>query len=163
MSHTEENRSPVWELYVDGAARNNPGPAGVGFCLVKDGVSIEKQGFYVGTKTNNQAEYLALMLGAYYAQIHVGSEDIVIIKADSELMVRQILGVYKIKNRELLRLYDALKTLLDALHYRVMHIPREQNKIADKLANMGIDKKIHVPQELLMLWPMYESHEDNGN
>lgn len=149
--------APTWELYVDGAARNNPGPAGAGFYLARDGKAIEQLGFYLGHKTNNQAEYLALLLGAYYAQIHIPQGELLIIKADSQLMVRQITGEYKIKHPELIRLYAILKTLLDSLHYRVMHIPREQNKIADKLANMGIDKKIAVPQELLMVWPIYEN------
>lgn len=152
------NSSPVWELYVDGAARNNPGPAGAGFYLACDGKAVEQQGFYLGHKTNNQAEYLALLLGAYYAQTHLPQGELLIIKADSQLMVRQIAGEYKIKNPELIRLYGNLKTLLDSLHYRVVHIPREQNKIADKLANMGIDKKIPVPQELLMVWPLYENN-----
>lgn len=150
------NSTSKWELYVDGAARNNPGPAGAGFHLMKDGATIEQRGFYLGTKTNNQAEYLALLLGVYYAQLHMKEGELITIKADSELMVRQVAGVYKIKNLELIRLYSALKTLLDSLHYTVMHIPREQNKIADKLANMGIDKKIQVPEELLMVWPIYE-------
>lgn len=123
---------------------------------MKDGATIEQRGFYLGTKTNNQAEYLALLLGVYYAQLHMKEGELITIKADSELMVRQVAGVYKIKNLELIRLYSALKTLLDSLHYTVMHIPREQNKIADKLANMGIDKKIQVPEELLMVWPIYE-------
>jgi ribonuclease HI len=151
-----EEKSHAWELYVDGAARNNPGPAGAGFYLLKDGIPVEERGMYLGKKTNNQAEYLALLLGAYYAQRHMAKGDTLLIKADSELMVRQIAGIYKIKNQELARIYGTLRTFLDTLRYQVKHIPREQNKIADKLANMGIDKKIPVPDELLMVWPIYE-------
>ncbi len=149
-------RLPAWELYVDGAARNNPGPAGAGLYLLKDGVPVEQRGMYLGIKTNNQAEYLALLLGVYYAELHMHKDDTLVIKSDSELLVRQLTGVYAIKNKELVRLYGTLKKLLDALHYSIKHIPREQNKIADKLANMGIDKKIEVPQELLVVWPLYE-------
>jgi ribonuclease HI len=149
----ESNR---WELYVDGAARNNPGPAGAGFYLLKNGISIEEQGMFLGKKTNNQAEYLALLLGIYYAQQHMAPDDTLIIKADSELMVRQVQGIYKIKNRELARIYGMIRTMLNALHFKIQHIPREQNKVADKLANAGIDKKIPVPHELLRVWPIYE-------
>ncbi len=95
-----------WELYVDGAARNNPGPAGAGFYLLKNGVPVEEQGMFLGKKTNNQAEYLALLLGVYYAQRHMGPEDTLVIKADSELMVRQVQGIYKIKNQELARIHS---------------------------------------------------------
>lgn len=151
-------KSHKWELYVDGAARNNPGPAGAGLYLVKDGVPIEQRGMYLGKKTNNQAEYLALLLGVYYAEQHMGEADKLVIKSDSELLVRQISGVYKIKNPELARIYRNVRVLLDTLHYEIKHVPRELNKIADKLANMGIDKKIEVPSELLLVWPII--HED---
>lgn len=146
-----------YELYVDGASRNNPGPAGAGLYLVRDGVSVEERGIYLGVKTNNQAEYLALLLGAYYAEQHMKEGDSLVIKADSELMVRQISGVYRVKNPELARIYASIRRLLQELHYTIQHIPREQNKIADKLANMGIDKKIEVPQELLVVWPVHEN------
>lgn len=151
-----EHKKPNWHLYVDGAARNNPGPAGAGIYLVKDNEAIVKEGFYLGVKTNNQAEYLALLLGIYLAGLHVKKEETLIIKADSQLMVRQLQGVYKIKNKELARILSGISSLLHTLVYRIEHIPREQNKIADKLANMGIDKKIEVPQELLAVWPIYE-------
>lgn len=151
------NESSSWELYVDGAARNNPGPAGAGFYLLKDGVSIEEQGLYLGNKTNNQAEYLALLLGVYYAQSHMGPDDTLLIKADSQLMVRQIQGIYKVKNTVLARMHSVIKTMLKALNFKIEHVRREQNKVADKLANAGIDKKIRVPQELLLVWPVYEN------
>ncbi len=145
-----------WELYVDGAARNNPGPAGAGFYLLKNGVSVEEQGMFLGKKTNNQAEYLALLLGIYYAQQHMGPRDTLVIKADSQLMVRQVQGIYKIKNKELARIHDAIRSMLNALNFKIQHVPREENKVADKLANIGIDKKIRVPHELLLVWPIYE-------
>ncbi len=156
INNDAQEKPSRWELYVDGAARNNPGPAGAGLYLVKDGVPVEERGMYLGKKTNNQAEYLALLLGAYYAELHMGPDDTLVIKADSELMVRQISGVYAIKNKELARIYSTLRRFLDVLHFQVKHIPRAENKIADKLANMGIDKKIPVPDELLMVWPVYE-------
>jgi ribonuclease HI len=145
-----------WELYVDGAARNNPGPAGAGFYLLKNGKPVLKQGMFLGKKTNNQAEYLALLLGIYYAQQHMGQEDRLIIKADSQLMVRQVQGVYKIKNSALAQLHAAIRSMLDALNFTIEHVPREENRVADTLANAGIDKKIPVPPELLLVWPVYE-------
>lgn len=147
----------LWELYVDGAARNNPGPAGAGLYLVKNGVPVERQGLYLGTKTNNQAEYMALLLGLYFAEVHMAPGDSLVIKADSELMVKQVAGIYRVKNKELARISAMVRSLLDKLHYRIQHIPREQNGIADKLANEGIDKKKAVPREILMVWPLYEA------
>lgn len=152
----DNNKTHKWELYVDGAARNNPGPAGAGIYIRKDGEPVIKHGFYLGVKTNNQAEYLALLLGVYSAGLHMQKNDSLAIKTDSELMVRQLTGVYRVKNQELARIYHALRSYLNALHYTIQHVPREQNKIADMLANMGIDKKIEVPQELLAVWPIYE-------
>jgi len=143
-----------WELYVDGAARNNPGPAGAGIYLTKDGVPIEQKGLYLGDRTNNQAEYLALLFGLYYVCCHIKSQETLIIKSDSELMVRQIKGIYKIKNTELQQIFRAAHLFLEKIDYSIQHVPREENKIADRLANMGIDKKITVPQELLKIWPL---------
>lgn len=152
----EPKKPHTWELFVDGAARNNPGPAGAGLYLLKDGVPVEKKGIYLGVKTNNQAEYLALLAGIFYAESHMAKQDTLVIKSDSELMVRQLNGIYAIKNQELARIYSNVRTLLKALHYSIQHVPREQNSIADKLANMGIDKKIEIPKELLVVWPLYE-------
>ncbi len=145
-----------WVLFVDGAARNNPGPAGAGFYLLKNGKSVEEQGMFLGKKTNNQAEYLALLLGVYYAQRHMGPTDTLLIKADSQLMVRQVQGIYRIKNKVLARIHSSIRKMLDALDFKIEHVRREHNKVADKLANAGIDRKIRVPKELLLVWPIYE-------
>ena len=146
-------KNKVWELYVDGAARNNPGPAGAGIYLLCEGKPVEKQGFFLGSRTNNQAEYLALLLGLAYAERHMGPDDRLIIKADSELMIRQITGRYRVKNPGLLRIYSLVMRFLKTLHYQAVHIPRAQNAQADKLANLGIDRKLPVPADL---W----SHEE---
>lgn len=147
--HKPQEGGNRWELFIDGASRNNPGPAGAGIYLLKDGVPIEEKGFYLGVRTNNQAEYLALVLGAYYAQKYIDQKDILVINADSELLVRQLTGIYKIKNEQLARLYKVAAILLDGVRYSIHHVRREQNHIADKLANMGIDKKIKVPKDIL--------------
>lgn len=136
-----------WLLSVDGASRNNPGPAGAGIVLSKDGEEIVKQGFYLGNKTNNQAEYFALLLGVFYAQRHMVANDTLVIQSDSELLVRQMNGEYKIKSPDLQHLFSCVQERLRSLSFVVRHVRREQNAAADKMANLGIDKKIPVPAE----------------
>lgn len=148
--------SSSWELYVDGAARNNPGPAGAGIYLLKDGVPIVEKGIFLGTKTNNQAEYLALLLGLLLLKSLICPGDMLTIKSDSQLLVRQLIGMYSVKNKDLVRLYVHVEELLMGLTYTICHIPRAENKIADRLANKGIDQKIPIPQELLTVWHTYE-------
>ena len=150
------NKGALWQLYVDGAARNNPGPAGAGIYLLKEGTAVEKRGWYLGSKTNNQAEYLALLFGLALAKEVMDPADQLFIKADSELMIRQILGQYRIKNSVLVQLCMRVHSLLASMNYRIMHIPRAQNAVADKLANEGIDKKLLVPPALLTHWQVYE-------
>lgn len=144
-----------FKLFVDGASRNNPGVAGVGIYLVKDDVPLEKQGFYIGVKTNNQAEYLALLLGLLLLRRHVGLDDMVLIISDSELMVKQLKGEYRVKNLDLRQLFDIAKKLLSKLHYNIAHAPREENSIADGLANLGIDRTVRVPDDLIEMLHEY--------
>lgn len=140
-----------WQLYVDGASRNNPGLSGAGIYLLKESVPVVKQGFFLEIKTNNQAEYLALLLGLFFAQRHMGPLDTLLINSDSELMVKQLKGHYSIKNAELRRLYDCVMERLQTLTYSIRHVLRKDNAVADKLANVGIDKRLPVPQEFLHL------------
>ena len=144
-----------FKLFVDGASRNNPGSAGVGIYLLKDGEPVEKQGLYIGVKTNNQAEYLALLLGLLFLQRHVGPDDMVLIISDSELMVKQLKGEYRVKNQDLLQLHCVVRKLLANLHYDIAHAPREENSVADGLANIGIDRTIRVPDALLAMLNEY--------
>ena len=141
--------SSVFELYVDGASRNNPGPAGAGIYLLKDGKPIERRGYFLGLKTNNQAEYLALLLGLAVAQEHMGPDDQLIIKADSLLMIKQICGQFRVKNPGLFKIYQLVMRFLIKMPYKAVHIPREQNTKADRLANLGIDRKQVVPEDLM--------------
>lgn len=147
---TTKDHFHYFKLYVDGASRNNPGSAGVGIYIMKDDTPLEKQGFYLGIKTNNQAEYLALILGLLVLQKHaIGPDDILLVISDSELMVKQLKGEYRVKNPDLRQLFDVAKKLLVRLRYNVAHVLREENSIADKLANIGIDRAIRVPDDLL--------------
>lgn len=145
----------IWHLYVDGAARNNPGPAGAGLCLFKDGKAIVKKGFFLGSKTNNQAEYYALLLGLFFAREHVTKQDRLEIFADSQLLVRQINGEYKVKDAELKLLQHAAFKLLMSFSYTIQHVMREDNAHADEMANTGIDKKVKIPDSFITLMQSY--------
>lgn len=138
-------------LYIDGASRNNPGKSGAGVYLLKDGKPIVKQGFFLGIKTNNEAEYLALLLGLFFAQKNMLVGDTLIVRSDSLLLIRQLQGKYKITKPHLRVLYDCAQNIMHTQHYVCEHVFREQNSIADALANKGIDDKIPVPEDFLSL------------
>lgn len=128
------------KLFTDGAARGNPGPAGAGavLCDAKGGVR-EELCEYLGETTNNIAEYRALLLGLKKA-VALGSTEIEIL-ADSELMVRQLNGEYRVKNEGLRPLFqEAVRLLKRFKKYSIKHIDREQNYEADRLANRAIDE-----------------------
>lgn len=134
-----------WKLFIDGASRNNPGPAGAGMYILKDGEFFESQGYFLGNKTNNQAEYLALLLGLCMLQKVVQSDDFIHIISDSQLVVRQIKGEYKVKNQELKQLHAAAQVWLKDMDAELFHVLRIDNANADEMANLGIDKKRKVP------------------
>lgn len=123
----------------DGAARGNPGPAGIGI-VIKDagGVVVREIFEYLGEATNNQAEYKALIAGLA-AAAEIGAESVGVF-ADSELIVNQVKGLYKVKNEGLKPLFDEAKELVRKFKVcNIEYIPREKNKEADKLANIAID------------------------
>lgn len=131
-----------WVLYIDGASRGNPGLAGAGICLLKNDSIVAKKSFFLGTKTNNQAEYMALIHGlTVFKEQEPHKRDHLTIYSDSELLVRQVKGLYKIKNLDLKQLYDTAIKLLCGIDYKIEHIRREKNCIADDLANKAIDKR----------------------
>jgi len=143
-----------WQLFTDGASRNNPGPAGVGIVINKDNELVEQHGFFVGIKTNNQAEYLALLIGLIRIRQLMNPNDLLLINSDSELLVRQIKGIYRIKNPDLKPLYKAVCSLLTNIQYDIGHVLRDKNKQADALANQGLDRKTRVPEDFLKV--LYE-------
>jgi ribonuclease HI/probable phosphoglycerate mutase len=126
-------------LFTDGASRGNPGQAGAGAVLLSPaGDELAARSEYLGVCTNNVAEYRALLLGLDEA-LQQGCEELVI-ALDSELIVRQIQGRYKVKNENLLPLFQQVQQRLSRLRkWSVMHVPRAQNSRADELANRGID------------------------
>ncbi len=134
-------------LYFDGAARNNPGPAGAGIMIKRNNIAVCAHGFYLGSKTNNQAEYLALILGIILVKKHMAPQEHVTIYGDSELLVQQMTGNYRVKNPTLQQLFNAAYILSTDLSLTFKHIPRLQNKSADQLANKGIDTHNPIPDE----------------
>ncbi len=130
-----------FKIYSDGAARGNPGPAGAGAVLIdSNGKIVEKVCKYLGETTNNQAEYQALLLALEKA-IELKANHVEIF-ADSELMVKQLNGEYKIKNKDLKPHFEKIISYLHQIGlFKIKHIPRELNKEADKLANLAIDSQ----------------------
>jgi ribonuclease HI len=131
----------VWSLYSDGASRGNPGQAGAGVLLKDAAGDIRLQASkYLGQATNNVAEYQALLFGLQKAR-ELGVKNIQVF-ADSELLVRQLKGQYRVKAPHLLPLYEAAQRALKAFEtFAISHVPREMNSLADRLANQAIDQK----------------------
>lgn len=128
--------------YIDGAARGNPGPASIGVAIYSEARKPVKEIYkFLGSRTNNQAEYIALEeallalkeLGAKYVTIY----------SDSQLVVRQMTGEYEVKDKELQLLYYRVKKIAYTFSsFKIIHVPREQNKEADKLANRAINESL---------------------
>jgi len=126
-------------LEIDGAARGNPGPAGAGVVIRRGEKVFEEFCKYLNETTNNQAEYQALVLGLERA-LELGARQVAV-RSDSELLVKQVLGQYRVKNPGLKILFDKAATLMRRLErFQIQHVPREQNAAADRLANRAIDE-----------------------
>lgn len=128
-------------IYSDGASRGNPGPAGAGAVLIgEDGEILATEYQYLGTATNNLAEYSGAILGLQKA-IELGATQVTL-RADSELLIKQLKGQYKVKNEGLKPLYQQALSLLKNFKGVVLeHVPREANKLADRAANQAIDTR----------------------
>lgn len=128
-------------IFTDGASRNNPGEAGAGVLILRDNKPVAKLARYLGTTTNNIAEYTAAIMGMEHA-VKLGASSVRLF-ADSELLVKQLNGQYKVKNEGLKSLHHKVKELIAKIgSVEVQYIPRAQNKEADALANKAIDEKI---------------------
>ncbi len=126
-------------IYTDGGARGNPGPAAIGLVIyAASGKEVERYGKYIGTTTNNQAEYRALLVALELVQKF--APDKVVCHLDSELVVRQLQGKYKIKESGLVSLASDVFRLTNKLkQIEFVHVPREKNKLADQLVNEALD------------------------
>ena len=124
--------------YADGGSRGNPGPAGIGAWLTSDGTTLATVSHFIGVATNNVAEYTALVR-ILEAAVKLGIEHIEV-RMDSELVVRQMLGQYRVKNQGLIPLFFQAKALTQRFKsFSIVHVPREMNKEADRLANQAMD------------------------
>jgi len=132
--------SSAYTAHVDGGARGNPGPAGYG-AVIRDphGKKIAELSEYLGHHTNNYAEYQGLLGVLRYAIEH--KIEALHVVSDSELMVRQMKGIYKVKHPELRKLFDEAKQMVAQLrHFEIRHALREHNQSADRLANQAMDR-----------------------
>ena len=131
----------VVKIYTDGCSRGNPGPSGIGILIVdNNGKEIERISEYIGKTTNNVAEYKAILRAV--SECESRKIDKVIFFTDSELIVNQLNKSYKIKDEKLKILYvKLLNKLINFRNWSIKHIPREDNKIADSLANQALKKK----------------------
>ena len=126
-------------MYTDGASRGNPGLAGAGIVLATEDGSVQARGYrFLGTVTNNDAEYQAVVIGLQRA-LERGYQN-VILRADSELLIKQLTGEYRVRNPHLQSLHQQALSLLRRFRsWKAEHIPREENAEADRLANKAID------------------------
>ncbi len=129
------------KLFADGGSRGNPGPSSSGYVIMTlEDEILADRGIYLGITTNNQAEYTALKLGLEecrklgYRTVHVFM--------DSLLVINQMKGIYKIKNRDLWPIHNAIKQMVnDFKKVTFQHVPRELNKLADAAVNRALDEK----------------------
>jgi ribonuclease HI len=126
-------------LYVDGGARGNPGPSGIGVVITdREGNELARGNDYIGVGTNNAAEYRALLLGLERARA-LGAREVEIVN-DSELVARQVAGQYRVKSEDLRPLHAHAMQALEAFeHWSIRSVPRAQNELADALVNEAID------------------------
>ena len=128
-------------IYVDGASRGNPGPASYGFAVIDaEGEILHEGSDYIGTTTNNVAEYTALIEALRYVlEKNISAVEI---RSDSQLLVKQLTGEYKVRTPHIQELHEKARDLLRHLSFYVIkHVPRSQNKLADQLANEALDRR----------------------
>ncbi len=148
---TVTSKKAHWKIFIDGASRGNPGPAGTGIYVLKDSEPHASYAFYLGKKTNNQAEYYALLIALFFILPETiqdkSRHDKIEIISDSQLLVRQIQAVYKVHDIHLKKLHEKALKLLDGYIYSIKHVLRAENKDADALANKGVDCHIPLPEK----------------
>ena len=136
------DEATVLTIYTDGASRGNPGEAAFAYVIRREGQAAIEKAECLGQMTNNQAEYTALIRALEHA-LELGPQHRVIVHSDSELMVKQMNGEYRVKNEELRGLYEQARSLRQRFEglVTIRHVRREQNKRADQLCNDALDGK----------------------
>ena len=141
------------KIYIntDGGSRGNPGPAGIGVVFSNAGEEVfHSYKYYIGIGTNNEAEYQAiicaldiLLRSKWFAENNIAEKQ-VICRLDSQLVVEQINGNYKVKQEHLKKFIGEIREKISQMHLNIsfVHIPREENKLADKLVNEALDEKM---------------------
>jgi ribonuclease HI len=138
MSNYQQNREEEYYLYFDGCSKGNPGPAGAGYVLYQGSREISSKSEFIDlNETNNLAEYYALVLGLK-ASLSCGIRNLTVY-GDSLLVINQVTGKYKVNSHKLNKYYEfAIELSKQFQSVRYQHIPREQNKRADELANLSL-------------------------
>ncbi len=137
---------PIYTIHTDGGSRGNPGPAASGYVIEGDGMHSVHHGQYLGIETNNVAEYTAAILGLNRLKAIIGTEQArmahVRVMSDSELLVRQVNGEYKVKDATLKKLFvDLYNARQDFAKVTFSHIRREHNQAADRMVNEALDRE----------------------
>ena len=135
----------TYTIHADGGARGNPGPAGIGYTITGESITNVAHGEYIGDTTNNVAEYTAIIRGLAKLKSLIGAgkaaRSHVAVKADSELVVKQMNREYKVKDPEMMQLFIQLhNACLDFSAVTFTHIPRESNREADRMVNEALDR-----------------------
>lgn len=135
-----------YAIHTDGGSRGNPGPAAAGYTIEGPGIGTVEHGEYLGTTTNNVAEYTAPIRALAKLKALIGTERAktahVRVHADSELLVKQMNRQYKVKDADLMQLFVQLhNAVLDFGSVSFTHVPRERNKDADRMVNEALDRQ----------------------
>ncbi|MEK7638023.1 MAG: ribonuclease HI family protein [Patescibacteria group bacterium] len=143
----------VYTVYTDGGSRGNPGPAAAGYVIEGPDIRRTEQGHYLGVQTNNVAEYSAAILALNKLKTLIGAERAraahVRVMADSELLVRQVNGEYKVRDAGLKKLFvDLYNARQDFAKISFTHVRREHNKDADAMVNEALDRQDSPKLEL---------------
>lgn len=137
------SESSDFTIFSDGGSRGNPGPAASAYAIYENEVLIKTGAKYLGITTNNVAEYNGVILALEGVMNHAPTEINGKIKfcMDSELVVKQLNGNYKVKDQNLMTLWIRVKRIIadNNLHIQFLHVPRAENKLADKLVNEKLD------------------------
>lgn len=142
---------PLLSIHTDGASRGNPGAAAFAYVITGDGEPLAEEAGCLGQLTNNQAEYTALVRALEHA-LRLGADHRLLVHSDSELMIKQMRGEYKVKSEDLRELYDRARRLVHEFTGLVTfkHVRREHNKRADELCNLALDGKWEPSPESLV-------------
>jgi len=136
------NMASQIEIYTDGGSRGNPGPSACAFVVIKEGSVIHEESAFLGEGTNNNAEYQGLINALRWLTINGKQKETVVIYMDSELVVRQVKGIYKVKHPVMKMKHQEVTGLLSQFsHLTFQNVPRLQNAHPDRLVNEELDKR----------------------